>query len=394
MRLDTPTLLLVTVVVTFMVGTLFLLSWGQARRTHALAIWGVAHLTGAFASALLALRGVIPDGVSIGVANTLMIGAYGLIWSGVRAFEGRRLRLDIALAGGAAWGLLCFVPSFYGSLPARVMLASSIAGAFCAAGAVDVWRGRAEALVSRYPAIVLLGAYALLYWVRIPLALVAPLPDAGNVMDSPWLAILCFGGMLFTVAIAFTFMALTKERAEHEQRHAADTDPLTGIASRRAFVAAAESLLSDPGRPVALLLFDLDHFKSINDAYGHAVGDGVLVGFCCTAEALLPPGALLGRMGGEEFACVIPDHGADAALARATLVRNALAHLTVPALPRLRVGTSVGIATSAATSAASGADSDRDFDSLLRQADAALYRAKRNGRNRVEVSSPPLGKAA
>jgi diguanylate cyclase (GGDEF)-like protein len=116
----------------------------------------------------------------------------------------------------------------------------------------------------------------------------------------------------------------------------------------------------------------------------------VLVGFCCTAEALLPPGALLGRMGGEEFACVIPDHGADAALARATLVRNALAHLTVPALPRLRVGTSVGIATSAA----SGADSDRDFDSLLRQADAALYRAKRNGRNRVEVSSPPLGKAA
>ncbi|KAB1075759.1 GGDEF domain-containing protein [Methylobacterium planeticum] len=386
MRLDTPTLLLVTVVVTFMVGTLFLLSWGQARRTHALAIWGVAHLGGACASALLALRGVIPDWASIGVANTVMIGAYGLIWSGVRAFEGRRLRLDIALSGGALWGLLCLVPAFYGSMAARVILASAIAGGFCAAGALDVWRGRAEALVSRYPAIVLLGAYAVLYWVRVPLALVAPLPSAGAVMDSPWLAILCFGGMLFTVAIAFTFMALTKERAEREQRQAADTDPLTGIASRRAFVAAAEALLADPDRPVSLLLFDLDHFKSINDAYGHAVGDGVLVGFCCTAQALLPPGALLGRMGGEEFACVIPDHGPEAALARATLVRGALAHLAVPALPRLRVGTSVGVATSEA--------SGRDFDTLLRRADDALYRAKRNGRNRVEISVPPLERAA
>ncbi|WP_336487981.1 GGDEF domain-containing protein [Methylobacterium nigriterrae] len=386
MRLDTPTLLLVTVVVTFMVGTLFLLSWSQARRTHALAIWGIAHLTGALASALLALRGTIPDAASIGLANTLMIGAYGLIWSGVRAFEGRSLRLDLALSGALVWGLLCFIPDFFASLPARVIVASAIAGTFCAAGALDIWRGRAEVLVSLYPAIVLLGAYAVLYWVRVPLALMAPLPRDSNVMDSPWLAILCFAGMLFTVAIAFTFMALTKERAEREQRQAAETDPLTGIASRRAFVAGAEALLADPARPVSLLLFDLDHFKSINDTYGHAVGDGVLVGFCHAARALLPPGALLGRMGGEEFACAIPDRGPEAALASAALIRAALARLSVPTLPRLRVGTSVGVAESGAFG--------RDFDTLLRQADAALYRAKRNGRNRVEVSAAPLGRAA
>ncbi|WP_245435868.1 hypothetical protein [Methylobacterium sp. V23] len=90
MLLDAPTLLLVTVILTFMVGSLFLLSWSQARHVHALAIWGVAHITGAMASALLSLRGIIPDWVSIGVANGVMIGAYGLIWTGTRAFEGRR----------------------------------------------------------------------------------------------------------------------------------------------------------------------------------------------------------------------------------------------------------------------------------------------------------------
>ena len=90
MLLDAPTLLLVTVILTFMVGSLFLLSWSQARHVHALAIWGVAHITGAMASALLSLRGIIPDWVSIGVANGVMIGAYRLIWTGTRAFEGRR----------------------------------------------------------------------------------------------------------------------------------------------------------------------------------------------------------------------------------------------------------------------------------------------------------------
>ncbi len=59
-------------------------------------------------------------------------------------------------------------------------------------------------------------------------------------------------------------------------------------------------------RPVALLLFDLDHFKRINDLHGHAVGDGVLIGFCHTVKALLPEGAVFGRMGGEEFACLLP----------------------------------------------------------------------------------------
>lgn len=377
MRLDMPTLLLVTLVLTLLVGVLFLLSWVQARRTPALAIWGVAHLLGALASGGLALRGAIPDWISIGVANAVMIGAYGLIWSGVRAFEGRSLRLPVALSGAAAFAVSCSIPSFYETVEARVILASAFATAFCAASAFEIWHARGERLVSRYPAVILLLTYGLCYAVRIPAAVVTPLPRGPDALQSPWVAILCFAAMLFTLAIAFTFMALTKERAELAQRIAASVDPLTGIANRRAFVLSAQAILARPV-PSALLLFDLDHFKRINDTYGHAVGDGVLIGFCALGRALLPEGAVFGRLGGEEFACLIPGRTPEAAWADAAVFVRAFAALRLPTLPRLRVSVSIGVAASTTGPA--------DFDALMRRADVALYRAKHNGRNRAEIA--------
>ncbi len=372
MRLDLPTLFMMTVAVTFTVGVLFLLSWSQTRRERALAVWGVAHLVGSLASLMLALRGQIPDSLSIGLANALMIGAYGLIWSGVRAFERRAPRLGWAAAGSAVWLVACLVPPFYASLSARVILASGAAGLYCALGAHTIWRGRGEPLVSRYPALVLLATYAALYWIRIPLALMAPMP-ASVAIASPWFAILCFVGTLFSVAIAFVFMALTKERAEREQRIAAETDPLTGIANRRALVARAERHLAT--EPAALLLFDLDHFKAINDRYGHSVGDAALTAFCHIAAPLLPPGAVFGRMGGEEFACLLPRLDPRGAADVAERVRVAVARFAHPGYPDLRLRVSVG--------AAAETQIGGSLDYLLRQADTALYRAKHAGRDCV-----------
>ncbi|KQP83213.1 GGDEF domain-containing protein [Methylobacterium sp. Leaf117] len=392
MLLDASTLLLVTVILTFMVGSLFLLSWSQARHVHALAIWGVAHITGAVASALLALRGIIPDGISIGVANGVMIGAYGLIWSGTRAFEGRRARPVPVAVAVALWSGACLIPAFYASLPARVILASSLAAGFCFLAARELWRARAEPLVSRYPGIGLLLLYAIAYGIRVPLALVAPPQVGPNSLQSPWLTILCLIGMLFTLAIAFVFMSLTKERAEHLQRQAADTDALTGVLSRRAFVARAEAALIERGPAVTLLLFDLDHFKRINDRHGHAVGDGVLVGFCHAVTALLPDSALFGRMGGEEFACLLRNLTPEEALAKAEFLRRATARIAVPELPQLAISVSIGLATAEGPSPRRSAG--RRLDALLSRADAALYRAKRNGRGRTEPAPPTLRRVA
>ena len=378
MRLDVPTLFLMTVAVTFVVGVLYLLSWSQTRRERALAIWGIAHLAGSGASCMLGLRGAIPDPLSIGLGNAVIIGAYGLIWSGVRAFEGRAPLVRWALAGSAVWIAACLVPAFYASLPARIMLASATAGLYCALGAWTVWQGRAEPLVSRYPTLVLLGTYAGIYWIRIPLAAMVPPPNFAPGSDSPWFAVLCFVGTLYSVAIAFVLMALTKERAEREQRQAAETDALTGIANRRAFVARAEACLAT--RPAALLLLDLDHFKAINDRYGHSVGDAVLTAFCHAAAPMLPRNAVFGRLGGEEFACLLPETGPALAARFAESVRDSVGRIAHPDFPDLRVGVSVGIA-------AGGAGSD--LDDLLRRADGALYGAKHGGRDQVRVEATP-----
>jgi len=384
MRLDAPTLLLVTVILTFTVGILFLLSWSQARQMRALAIWGIAHLVGGAASALLALRGQIPDPLSIGVANALMIGAYGLIWNGVLAFEGRRLRPWPVILCVALWSGACLVPDFFASLPARIVMASGIAAGFCFAMAALIWTRRTEPLVSRYPATILLAAYGGMYAIRIPMAVLnPPRPIGEHPLQTPAFGILACLGMLLTVALAFILMALTKERAERLQRLAADTDPLTGIANRRAFVAGAKATLSALDRPAALLLFDLDHFKRVNDTYGHAVGDAVLVGFCGIAQALMPPGTIIGRMGGEEFACLLTGD-ADGALACADRMHRAIAHFVIPSLPDLRIGVSIGVATTQG--------SGHDLDRLMRAADDGLYAAKHNGRNRTELGGTGSGR--
>jgi diguanylate cyclase (GGDEF)-like protein len=131
--------------------------------------------------------------------------------------------------------------------------------------------------------------------------------------------------------------------------------------------------------PTALIMFDLDRFKSINDRYGHYVGDEVLTAFCRLATSHLRPNELFGRIGGEEFASLLPDTGRRDALRLAERVRAAFeaAHHTVGE-HRLSVTVSVGVAIAD--------DSGLDLDAFLKEADQALYRAKSAGGNCIEQS--------
>jgi diguanylate cyclase (GGDEF)-like protein len=379
MRLDITTLLIVTFALTFLVGLLFLLSWRQSRDMPALLVWGIAHLAGSVASAGLALRGQIPDAVSIGLSNTVMIAAYGLIWSGIRSFEGRAFRPVATFAGAALWGVLCLVPAFYEAIGARIVVASTIAAIYTSHGALMLWpRGR-EPLPSRRPAALLLIVYAACYAIRVPATLLAPPTELRSPLDSAWVTVLCLASMLFTLVVAFLFTALAKERAEHRQRVAALTDPLTGVANRRAFFGRAEALTATGG-PLTLVLFDLDHFKAINDSFGHGIGDTVLIAFCEVACTLLPPDALFGRLGGEEFGCLLVAREPKAVVAQVECVRQAFAAIRVADLPDLRLRASAGVACG----------SGIRFDVLMRRADAALYAAKRGGRDRIAVADVAL----
>ena len=171
--------------------------------------------------------------------------------------------------------------------------------------------------------------------------------------------------------------------AQAELRRLASVDELTGVANRRWFTAMASRELERCrrfGHQLALLMVDVDHFKRVNDTHGHAVGDEVLKAFTRVLEGNLRSVDLLGRLGGEEFAVVLPEADDSAARQTAERLRQAVEGLQFPFEDGtvLRITTSVGIAILSTTG--------ETLDSLLARADGALYAAKRQGRNRVVVN--------
>ncbi|MGX1097944.1 GGDEF domain-containing protein [Amorphus sp. MBR-141] len=166
---------------------------------------------------------------------------------------------------------------------------------------------------------------------------------------------------------------------EAELRHIGSIDTLTDTANRRAFMERAERVLADArAAPAALsvLMIDIDHFKSINDRFGHSTGDEVLVAVATRIRANLREEEVLARIGGEEFAIALPGIAGEAARAAADRVRTAICGSSVAsAIGAVDVTVSIG-----ATEYAGGEDTVED---LLRQADQALYEAKARGRNCV-----------
>ena len=387
MNLDVNTLFLVTIYVEAILGLLLLFAWVQNTAIYAVAWWGFADLLRAASIVLFGLYGSVSDLISIDLANALLFTAFALTWTGARVFDHRK-PLPVLLFGGAAlWLVLCRIPNIEASWNVRVLLSSGIITTYTWATAYEFWRGRGEPLVSRWPAIFMLFAHGALYLLRTPFGAMLPWSPSGNVVfESVWLTVLSFEALLFTISIAFILLAMAKERTEYRHRTAALVDPLTGIANRRAFLQDGEAQLrrqaTDP-RPIAVMLLDLDNFKSINDRFGHAIGDRVLQLFANVAGNCMRRADLFGRLGGEEFAALLVDATRERAMAVAEDIRRAFAAASSEVEGRPVVATvSIGVVISY--------DAVLDISALLAQADHALYRAKDNGRNRIEIASIEL----
>jgi diguanylate cyclase (GGDEF)-like protein len=385
MLFDIDTLFRVTVYVEAILGLLLLFAWVQNTAIRAVCWWGFAHLIRAGSVVLFGLYGSVPDLISIDLANALLFTSFAATWTGARSFDGRAGEPVYFVTGAVVWLLICRLPVLDGAIELRALIACAIISAYTWSTAYEFWRGREEHLVSRWPAVFMLFAQGALFLLHTPLIAVLPrsVVASSDLFGSVWLTVLSFEGLLFTISVAFILLAMAKERIELMHRRAAMLDPLTGIANRRAFLQEAEALAERhraAPQPASLLLLDLDHFKAVNDRFGHAVGDRVLQIFAAVTRGVLREKDLFGRFGGEEFVILLPEATAEHGLAVAERIRAALAE-AAGIVDDKPVGGTVSIGVAQCDGPA------LDLVSLLAQADRALYLAKENGRNRVEAAS-------
>jgi diguanylate cyclase (GGDEF)-like protein len=377
--LDMSTLFVVATCVTALLGLFLLFAWVQDR-VRALAWWGIAYLIGGFSVAIWSVEGLVSPPLPAGTANALLFIACGMIWNAARLFHGRPILWGALVAGATTWLIACLFPEFLAWSAARIVLSSLIVSGYTFLTAAELWRERRKHLLRRWPAIFVPMLHGAVFLFPIPLASVLPADGGIVTLATGWVAIFALETMLYVVGTAFIVLVLSKERVVRIHKAAALTDPMTGLFNRRGFIEAAGQLMARQarhGEPVSVLMFDLDHFKSINDAYGHAVGDDALRLFSATVSANMRDNDIVARFGGEEFVAMLPGAITDAVVA-AERVRLAFeAAGRVVGEHNLGSTVSVGAACGAATV---------NVEHLIGNADVALYRAKLNGRNRVEVA--------
>lgn len=383
MNLDLHTLFLVTIYVEAILGLLLLFVWAQNLALRAVCWWGFAHLLRLASIALFGMYGQIPDLISVDLANALLFTAFAVTWTGARVFDGRPVEPVYLVTGAVLWLLICRLPVLADDNNLRSLIASGIITAYTWLTAYEFWRGRDEPLVSRWPAVLMLFAQGALFLLRTPMLALLPASSGDSLFGSVWMTVLSSESLLLTISEAFILLAMAKERTELRHRTAAMVDPLTGIANRRSFLQdaalAAKRHIGNP-RPVAVLLIDIDRFKSINDSFGHAVGDRVLAMFAEAARKSMRGSDLMGRFGGDEFAAMLVETNREKAIEVAERIRATFAQMTQD-VDGHQVGATVSIGLVHCL------ERTLDIPELLTQADHALYCAKERGRNRVEVAS-------
>lgn len=383
MYVDTFTVLLFGFLVKMPLGVLFLVFWISGRRANGFAWWSLALLLGGIAGATFMTRGFAPEFFTIGIGVAALIAAFDCCWQGARTFAGRR-PVHVTLVLPLLWLAICFVPGFMENVGQRVIVSSALVAPLTALTAFEFWRGRGEALPSRWAVIILFTSVSLLFLTRIVLVDVAPFPFGALPADGASIAAFNLFLLLHTILICVLLVAMSKERLELEQRTQAQTDSLTGALNRLAFMTRGVRLVLRHQRrrePLCLLFIDLDHFKSLNDRHGHSGGDDVLVKFVAVVHDTIRPTDFLFRIGGEEFCCLLPyTHTEDARVVAERIRARIGAEAVSVAGTSVKFTVSIGIASTEAFG--------HDVDVLLRRADMAVYEAKRQGRNRVMVATP------
>ena len=387
MVFDAATLTLAGGFVTVMGGMFLFVFWAQDRASLAALWWAVASCAMGVGICLLALHDVLPWCVAQIVGPTLLDLSPMVCWAAARVFNGKAVPWRRMLAFTVGWLVLIMTVGATLGQNAAACLGAATSAVWTLATAVAFWQTRDEALPGRFPVIGLLCMFAaalVLVAVHFATTTSTAVVPGVNLLGAIHLA-----GLFFAVGTPMFLVMMLKERHTLAHRTAARVDPLTGLPNRRDFMEHAQRAFRQCARddlPVAVLAFDLDRFKSINDGFGHAAGDQVLCVFANVITRVLRGNDVFGRLGGEEFAAVLPGCGVSAAMAVAGRIRVSFQQdARFVDGQRIAATVSVGVAIRAGHA---GALAD-----LLASADGALYRSKRQGRNRVTLADDQSGEA-
>lgn len=386
MLLDLRTLFVVSTVLGSCLGGGLWFLPSAREQDPAVRYWCAANFVFVAGGVLVALQGVVTPLASVVLSNTLMVLAMVGLHRGIVAFDRRPFSwtpaLVTLLATIVAFGAFTYVRD---DMKVRVLLISAL-GAGYGVTWVRALRASSDGGNPRKLLTLLCALHVVVSVAR----------GVGTLLTDPGNSLLQAGGLqawtglelvVFLVVFNLSCFGMLQERRLVVLDRIASIDPLTETLTRRAFFCGAQRVIErarKDGTGVALLLFDLDYFKTINDQEGHQAGDAVLRATASAVRTCLRPADLLGRLGGEEFAAVLPHTPANATPALAERVRTLIASTRFSHKDReLRATASMGVAHFPQ-------DGDT-LDALLERADAALYRAKRLGRNRVEFVSRPEG---
>ena len=379
MGFDPLTLLTISVIALIAMGALLVILSFNEREAIALRWWGATFLLGASGIALLLSSPYDYKTLPRELASAVFLAAYGAMFAGCCVFNRRRACWPAIALGPVLWLALCW--TLDPSVPVRVGVISGMMACFCLACAAELRFGDRSAVRGRTGAAVVLVAHGLFYLSRSVLQpILMPGKPWIEKVASPWGAILGAETLAFVFFFGFLTIAMTRERTAQRLRKASLEDVLTGIGNRRALIQSGRALLERcgaSGHGIACILFDLDHFKTVNDTHGHDAGDRLLVRFATLAVESLPLNCLFCRIGGEEFAALLPHTDCAEASALAETIRARFEHSAIagrngPIMATVSAGISVT------------APLDAGIEALLSRADINLYSAKARGRNRVE----------
>ncbi len=381
MNLHLPTMFVTIVTISATLAVLVGTVSGRKRK-DGLSFWAAALFCHALAYVLFAMRGTIHDLASIVAANALMATALALFAEGLYQFHERPPpRWLIWIPVTVIFVLFVLLQD---NLQLRLIAGGTIFAAQCILPLVLMFdRRRETAGRGQYFLFGGLAFISALFTTRAVLALTGPAMPLSFFATNQTQSFLFLAAIICLILVAIGMVLMTKERSDERYRTLALHDELTGLDNRRAILRSLEqqaALARRSGQPLTLLMMDIDHFKHVNDSFGHIEGDEVLRMVANSITTRLRTQDLVGRFGGEEFLALLPATTAQGGYEVAESLRKGIADSRIHAPDGRIIGVTISIGVHQV-----GESSWEALADLINAADQALYRAKDNGRNRVDI---------